>query len=316
MPKPNRGGSAGKPLPKAIGALAMAAVLVVAYFAQFVWFPDGISVTTAESESGQEISSIAATSDTVINEVMASNSSAFSDENGAFPDYVELLNTGSAPADLNGLVLTDKLTSNSQFVFPSQVLQPGETVLVFCDDGNANAYGSPYHAPFKISSSGDTVVLCNESGTAIETVNVPALGANEVYMRDSAGNWSVSTQYTPGLANTAENHASLIGEREFVASDIEVTEIMADNATYAATASGAVYDYIEIHNKGGQAVSLNGMCLSDTEAKPTKWRFPDVTLGPGELLIVYASGLDTQEGNELHANFKLSAEGEQVVLAE
>ena len=143
MPKPNRGGSAGNPLPKAIGALAMAAVLVVAYFAQFVWFPDGISVTTAESESGQEISSIAATSDIVINEVMGSNSSAFSDENGAFPDYVELLNTGSAPADLNGLVLTDKLNSNSQFVFPSHVLQPGETVLVFCDDGNANAYGSP-----------------------------------------------------------------------------------------------------------------------------------------------------------------------------
>ena len=98
MPKPNRGGSAGNPLPKAIGALAMAAVLVVAYFAQFVWFPDGISVTTAESERGQEISSIAATSDIVINEVMGSNSSAFSDENGAFPDYVELLNTGSAPA--------------------------------------------------------------------------------------------------------------------------------------------------------------------------------------------------------------------------
>ncbi len=316
MPKPNRGGSVGNPLPKAIGALAMAAVLVVAYFAQFVWFPDGISVTTAESERGQEISSIAATSDIVINEVMGSNSSAFSDENGAFPDYVELLNTGSAPVDLYGLVLTDNLNSNSQFVFPSHVLQPGEIVLVFCDDGNANAYGSPYHAPFKISSAGDTVMLCSENGTVIETVNVPALGANEVYMRDSAGNWSVSTQYTPGLANTAENHASLVGEREFVASDIEVTEIMADNATYAATASGAVYDYIEIHNKGGQAVSLNGMCLSDTETKPTKWRFPDVTLGPGEFLIVYASGLDAQEGNELHANFKLSAEGEQVVLAD
>ena len=30
MPKPNRGGSVGNPLPKAIGALAMAAVLVVA----------------------------------------------------------------------------------------------------------------------------------------------------------------------------------------------------------------------------------------------------------------------------------------------
>ena len=44
--------------------------------------------------------------------------------------------------------------------------------------------------------------------------------------------------------------------------------------------------------------------------------FPDVTLGPGEFLIVYASGLDVQEGSELHANFKLSAEGEQVVLAD
>jgi len=314
MPKSGKPQNSG--LMKVVMAVAMVAVLLLAYFAQFVWFPSGVSVTTPDNEFGQSVAAIAATSEVKINEIMSANSSAFSDERGEYGDYVELVNSGSAPVNLHGLILTDKLNSKVQFVFPEHVLGAGETVLVFCDDGNANAYGSVYHAPFKISSSGDTVMLCNDAGTVIESVTVPALDSNCVYMRNSSDEWVISAEYTPGMANTHINYTSLISNREFVASDIEITEIMADCATYAPTVSGLVYDYIEIHNRGSQAVNLKGYCLSDSEAEPTKWRFPDVTIQPGEYLIVYASGLENQTGSELHAGFKLSAEREQVVLAD
>ena len=46
-----------------------------------------------------------------------------------------------------------------------------------------------------------------------------------------------------------------------------------------------------------------------------KWRFPDVTLGAGETLIVFASGFDRSEGT-LHTSFRLSSEGETVILAD
>ena len=56
------------------------------------------------------------------------------------------------------------------------------------------------------------------------------------------------------------------------------------------------------------------MYLSDTEQRPRKWAFPAGTvLNPGAYLVVWA---DEDWGDEpgLHANFKLSADGEQVLL--
>ena len=38
------------------------------------------------------------------------------------------------------------------------------------------------------------------------------------------------------------------------------------------------------------AVNLSGWGLSDSTARPLKWAFPDVTLEPGEYMVVFASG--------------------------
>ncbi len=58
---------------------------------------------------------------------------------------------------------------------------------------------------------------------------------------------------------------------------------------------------------------MSGYYLSDSNDKITKWRFPDgTTIGTYGYLIVWADKDTLQEG--LHANFKLSAEGEEVLL--
>jgi hypothetical protein len=59
---------------------------------------------------------------------------------------------------------------------------------------------------------------------------------------------------------------------------------------------------------------LKNAYLSDASITPLKWMFPDnATIAPNGYLIVWADNDTTQAG--LHANFKLSATGEQVVLS-
>ena len=65
---------------------------------------------------------------------------------------------------------------------------------------------------------------------------------------------------------------------------------------------GTLQDWIEIYNPDTQPVNLLGWKLKDSG---NTWTFPDVTLGPGEFRIVFASDKD-RTTPELHTNFKLS----------
>ncbi|MDB4304608.1 lamin tail domain-containing protein [bacterium] len=81
----------------------------------------------------------------------------------------------------------------------------------------------------------------------------------------------------------------------------------------------AFSDWIELHNPSGAAVDISGWGLSDDPAAPLKWTFPSGTsIAAGDYLLVHA---DDQEefnglGSALHAGFKLSASGEDVVLTD
>ena len=70
-------------------------------------------------------------------------------------------------------------------------------------------------------------------------------------------------------------------------------------------------DWVEIHNPDEVAVDLAGYGLTDDEDRPLRWRFPEVSLGPGEYLIVFASGKGRSlPGMELHADSSLDGDGE------
>ncbi len=74
-------------------------------------------------------------------------------------------------------------------------------------------------------------------------------------------------------------------------------------------------DWIEICNPSAQPVSLLDWSLTDNASEPGKWRFPDVSIGAGEYIVVFASQKDRKptSGN-LHTSFGLSTEGEFVGL--
>ena len=79
---------------------------------------------------------------------------------------------------------------------------------------------------------------------------------------------------------------------------------------------GDLEDWIELYNRGGTAVNLGGWSLTDDAEQPGLWVLPAVTLGPGQYLLVFASGKDRSptNGGNLHANFKLSAAGQYLGL--
>lgn len=97
-----------------------------------------------------------------------------------------------------------------------------------------------------------------------------------------------------------------------VTGDLVINEFMADNDNIVPDPSGEYDDWIELYNNSTSTISLNGYFLSDESSDLTQWVFPDTSIGPNDYLIIWADDDDGQPG--LHANFKLSASGEEIVL--
>jgi hypothetical protein len=96
---------------------------------------------------------------------------------------------------------------------------------------------------------------------------------------------------------------------------ILINEVMSSNGVTIADENGDYSDWIEILNAGSASISLLGIGLSDDPERPFRWTFPDVSLAPGDRLLVWASGKD-RTGPHLHASFSLSQGGEPVLLTD
>ena len=151
---------------------------------------------------------------------------------------------------------------------------------------------------------------------AIYAGEIPAFSAGEkirYYVEArSAGSHSTTTffpaqtEFAPLTYRVTASFAN--------SSPVVINELMASNTKTLADPQGDSDDWIELHNVSDYAVNLSGMYLSDNQNNPRKWQFPDDTqIAPGGYLIVWAD----EDGNAkpgLHANFKLSRNGETVML--
>ena len=99
------------------------------------------------------------------------------------------------------------------------------------------------------------------------------------------------------------------------AQNVHLNEIMSSNLNVIADEDGDYENWIEIYNSGPETINLEGFGLSDDYDRPFRWVFPDTTLSPGEFMLIWASGKHrTEPGSELHTNFGISFEGEEVLL--
>jgi hypothetical protein len=96
-------------------------------------------------------------------------------------------------------------------------------------------------------------------------------------------------------------------------SDVVINEVMPSNDRTAADQNGEYDDWIELYNNSGTSVDLSGYYLTDKKGNLTKWQFPsNTTISGNGYLIVWADKDTLQSG--LHTNFKLSADGESLLL--
>jgi hypothetical protein len=99
------------------------------------------------------------------------------------------------------------------------------------------------------------------------------------------------------------------------AATVVINEVMSSNSATVQDPDGDYSDWVELYNSGPGAVDLAGWGLSDDPTEPQKWTFPSQTIAVGEHLLVWASDKDQAvAGQALHANWKISAGGETIVL--
>jgi hypothetical protein len=112
-------------------------------------------------------------------------------------DWIELYNEANEPKDISGYFIFDDETN--KYSLPSGTVIPAQDFLVlFCDDT-----GTGLHTNFKLSSTGETISLQNESGSVIDRVTFPILKDGEVYARfpDGSDTWGISGISTQSAAN-------------------------------------------------------------------------------------------------------------------
>jgi hypothetical protein len=95
---------------------------------------------------------------------------------------------------------------------------------------------------------------------------------------------------------------------------VVINEFLADNETGLTDFSAERHDWIELKNTGAIAEDIGGWYLTDDSTNLTKWQVPAGTsIAAGQHLVVFASSKNLT-GAELHTNFGLSNNGEDLAL--
>ena len=109
-----------------------------------------------------------------INELMASNSITIPDEDGDYSDWIELYNPLTESIELTGYGLSDDLSNPFKWIFPAVTLLPQNHLLVFASDKNRTKYIKHWEA---VISWGD--IWKYKLGTSEPPINWKNLGFND-----------------------------------------------------------------------------------------------------------------------------------------
>ena len=150
------------------------------------------------------------------------------------------------------------------------------------------------------------------------TAHIPAFPANTTvyyYIEANAVKTHGTTVFSPVHAEQGAAHYR-VGVPVVKGSPIVINELMASNTKSLADPQGQYEDWLELHNLSDTTVNLTGMYLTDKTDNLKKWAFPaDTTIPAHGYLLVWLDEDGKAEAG-LHANFKLSRNGEIVMLVD
>jgi len=141
----------------------------------------------------------------LINEFMADNTKAFSDEYGEFDDWIEIYNAGDTAVDLGGYYLTDDLNNPTLWQIPSgyqnlTTIPAGETLLLWADNDTDQG---PLHVGFRLSADGEQIGLSLNGMDFIDSLSFTGQSEDISYGRYPDGEkiWQSFAISSPGEMN-------------------------------------------------------------------------------------------------------------------
>ena len=257
---------------------------------------EGVIITNNPSASGIQL-----------NEILANNQSV-TNADGTATDWVELYNPSTGPADLAGMSLTDQLSEPRRWVFPPGSVIPAMGYLTVRFDSSAPATTNTslvLNTGFGLAASGDSVYLFSPPGAGAALLDAVSFGlqAPDWSIGRPPGNtvdWILNLP-TPG----AMNLAATLGDT----ATLKINEWMAD--------PDEGDDWFEVYNPNAQPVAVGGLHLTDNLNNRLKHRIPALSFmaAGADGYQVFLADDNTGSGAD-HVNFRLSAGGESVGLAD
>lgn len=212
-------------------------------------FPEGNGSFTlthpTPNATNREVAALGSPSRLRINEWMASP--AHDD------DWFELFNTDTNPVPLGGLYLSDTPSSPQITQIPALSFIAGRDVSDFQADGSKDGGN---HVDFKLSASGDQILLSDASGIldSILFSNAP---------------FNTSRGRFPDGSDTLQDFplTDSRGESNWKPAPVVINEIFTRSVPPAE-------DAIELFNPTAKAVDISGWWLSDDPLQRRKYQFP------------------------------------------
>ncbi len=249
-----------------------------------------------------------------LNEIVPDNLSGATDRFGHHHPWCELYNGSGSNIDLGGLYLANNYSNLTQWAFP-----PGATIgagqfLVAWLDGNPSesSPGEP-HTSFTIPSAIGSLALVQLAGGRTNVFDYLAYSVTQPdrsygsYPDGAVSGRRTFYYTTPGGPNNPASPPL----------NVFINEWMADNTTTLADqADNDFEDWFEIYNPGKATADLSGFYLGTSLTNKTQFLVPNgYTIPAHGYLLVWADGEPGQNSTnrpDLHANFKLSKQGESI----
>ena len=218
----------------------------------------------------------------IISEIMADNDCVYADRDGNFVDYIELYNASSNVVDLGGFGLTDKEAAPHLYRIPDHTkLNPGQYLLVNCSSQYQDASQG---APFSISNGEESVYFTDKDGYIIDEYGPVSMQENQSLVRlKDGGAWITTWSISPGYPNTdsgAAEYARLATLRELP--DVHISEAFPGSEDNGG--------WVELFNRSGSAVNLQGYSLVDDKPDKHRYEFKSGATIPAKGRLMVYSG--------------------------
>lgn len=236
-----------------------------------------------------------------INEVCAYNASIVWDNHGQYSDYIEFINLGDQPQNLEGCILR---IDDVMYTFPSTEIGAGEIFLFFLD----KEIQSQVKMTLDHTRSQEICFFTADQNIAF-TYKTTITKANEAEIRED-NKYYISDKPSPGYTNDEKGLAAFIAANTPAeASPIVISEVLLPESEIPI--NGKLQKALEILNISQNNVTLAAWYISNDVYNPNLYNLPDVVLAPGKAIILLPDGTGpklTQEPNATyyHTNFTIT----------